>query len=57
MNGLLKQLISSIRWFRENLIIGWATMDQKKLKIIHGFVIFLGKISMKEKYGLHSFHL
>ena len=30
MNGPLKLLISSIRWFRESLITGWATMDQKK---------------------------
>ena len=46
MNGLLRLQILLIKWCKGNLIIDWATMEQMKLKIIHGFVIFLGKIYM-----------
>jgi hypothetical protein len=49
MNGLSKLLILSIRWFKENLIIDWAIMDLRKSRIIHGFVISLGRIYMNEK--------
>jgi hypothetical protein len=57
MNGLSRLQILLIRWCKGNLIIDWDTMDLKKLKITHGFVIFLGKISMRGRLELHLFHL
>lgn len=53
--GRLKQLISSIKWFRENLQIDSETMELRKLKIIHGLEIFHGLIYKIETLKLLSF--
>lgn len=43
-DGQSKQLISSIKWSRENPQTDLETTDQLKLKIIHGSEIFHGLI-------------
>lgn len=43
-DGQSKQLILSIKWSRENPEIDLETMEQLKLKIIHGLEIFHGLI-------------
>ena len=43
-DGQSKQLILSIKWSRENPQIDLETMEQLKLKIIHGLEIFHGLI-------------
>ena len=55
--GRLKQLISSIKWFRENLQIDLETMELSKSKIIHGLEIFHGQIYKTETSKLLSFLL
>lgn len=54
-DGQLKQLISSIKWFKENRLIDLETMEHKKSKIILGLEISHGKICRTESSMLLSF--
>ena len=56
-DGQLRQLISLIKWSKENHKIDLEMEGPMKLKIIRGLQIFHGKICMIKELRLHLYHL